>query len=154
MMAPASDPPAGAFDGDAHLLPIRVYYEDTDAAGLVYYANYLRFAERARTEMMRMLGVDHPGLMATDGVVFAVRHCSADYLAPARLDDPLQVVTRLAEVRGVSLTLDQRVRRDGTDLVRIGLKLVCMTLTGRPARIPAALRARLATHLNRSNRST
>jgi acyl-CoA thioester hydrolase len=131
--------------------PLRVYYEDTDAAGIVYYANYLRFAERARTEMMRSLGLNHSGMMAEEGVVFAVRHCTADFLAPARLDDWLEVVTRITGLRGASLGMEQWVRRDGADLVRMSLKLACMTLAGRPSRIPATLRADLEEFRNRND---
>jgi acyl-CoA thioester hydrolase len=130
---------------------LRVYYEDTDAAGIVYYANYLRFAERARTEMMRALGVEHSELRAAAGIVFAVRRCSADYLAPARLDDRLEVVTRITDLRGASLGLEQTVRRDAADLVRMHLKLACMTVAGRPARIPGTLRAELEDLRNRKN---
>ena len=151
-MTRANDSLAGAFHGDAHVFPLRVYYEDTDAAGIVYYANYLRFAERARTEMMRSLGVNHSGLMAADGIAFAVRHCSADFLAPARLDDRLEVVTRITELRGASLGVEQRVRRDGADLVRMSLRLACMTLAGRPSRIPATLRADLNDYHNKGQR--
>jgi len=151
-MTPGSDFLAGSFHGDAHVFPLRVYYEDTDAAGIVYYANYLRFAERARTEMMRSLGVNHSGLMAVDGIAFAVRHCSADFLAPARLDDRLEVVTRITELRGASLGVEQRVRRDGADLVRMSLRLACMTLAGRPSRIPATLRADLNDYHNKGKR--
>ena len=146
-----SDPPPGVFDGAAHVYPLRVYYEDTDAAGIVYYANYLRFAERARTEMMRSLGLNHSGMMAEEGVVFAVRHCTADFLAPARLDDWLEVVTRITGLRGASLGMEQWVRRDGADLVRMSLKLACMTLAGRPSRIPATLRADLEEFRNRND---
>ena len=146
-----SEPPPGVFDGAAHVFPLRVYYEDTDAAGIVYYANYLRFAERARTEMMRSLGLNHSGMMAEEGVVFAVRHCTADFLAPARLDDWLEVVTRITGLRGASLGMEQWVRRDGADLVRMSLKLACMTLAGRPSRIPATLRAHLEEFRNRND---
>ena len=146
-----SEPPPGAFDGAAHVFSVRVYYEDTDAAGIVYYANYLRFAERARTEMMRSLGLNHSGMMAEEGVVFAVRHCTADFLAPARLDDWLEVVTRITGLRGASLGMEQWVRRDGADLVRMSLKLACMTLAGRPSRIPATLRADLEEFRNRND---
>ncbi len=146
-----SEPPPGVFDGTAHVYPLRVYYEDTDAAGIVYYANYLRFAERARTEMMRSLGLNHSGMMAEEGVVFAVRHCTADFLAPARLDDWLEVVTRITGLRGASLGMEQWVRRDGADLVRMSLKLACMTLAGRPSRIPATLRAHLEEFRNRND---
>jgi len=134
------------------VFPLRVYYEDTDAAGIVYYANYLRFAERARTEMMRSLGLNHSIMMAAERVVFAVRHCTADFLAPARLDDQLEVVTRITQLRGASLGMEQRVRRDGADLVRMSLKLACMTLSGRPSRIPGTLRADLKDYHNNGKR--
>ena len=75
--------PSGTVQGDVHHFPLRVYYEDTDAAGIVYYANYLKFAERARTEMLRLLGFEHGEMRRDSGRAFAVRHCSADYLAPA-----------------------------------------------------------------------
>src|SRR5712671_6087187 len=86
-----------------HRFGLRVYYEDTDAGGVVYYANYLKFAERARTEMLRHVGFEQEALRRTTGRVFAVRHCSADYLAPARLDDELVVETRLTALGGASL---------------------------------------------------
>ena len=146
-----SEPLVGVFEGDSHMFPLRVYYEDTDAAGMVYHANYLRFAERARTEMLRSVGLNHSGMMAAEGVVFAVRHCTADYLAPARLDDRLEVVTRITGLRGASLGMEQRVRRDGTDLVRMFLKLACMTLSGRPSRIPRTLRTDLEDFRNRND---
>src|SRR5581483_12088671 len=107
-----ADPPSsGAIRDGAHFFPVRVYYEDTDAAGLVYYANYLKFAERARTEMLRRLGVEQERLRAETGLVFVVRRCAADYLLPARLDDDLVIVTRLKALRGASLDLDQDVQR-------------------------------------------
>lgn len=119
-----------------HRMPIRVYYEDTDAAGIVYYANYLRFVERARTEMIRDLGIDHQGLLANHGIAFAVRRCATDYRRPARLDDMLEVETRLTRLGGASMELAQVVRRDGEVLVECDLKLAVMTTDGRPARLP------------------
>src|SRR3979411_3000881 len=82
--------------GMTHSMKLRVYYEDTDAAGIVYYANYLKFAERGRTEMMRALGFAHSAIVEETGIVFTVRRCSADYRAAARLDDALTVDTRIA----------------------------------------------------------
>lgn len=120
-----------------HVYAIRVYYEDTDAAGIVYYANYLRFAERARTELLRELGFGHRALMESDGVVFAVRRCEAEYLKPARLDDQVEVHTRILDVKGASLDAEQVVRRDGDDLARLRLRLACVGRAGRPARWPA-----------------
>jgi acyl-CoA thioester hydrolase len=126
-----------------HVFPVRVYYEDTDAAGIVYYANYLRFAERARTELLRDLGIENARLMERQNLAFAVRRCSMDFVKPAKLDDMLAVETRLIDIGGASLTADQRVRRDQTDLVSMELKLACITIDGRPARLPAEVRRRL-----------
>lgn len=133
-------PTAGVDDG-AIVFPVRVYYEDTDAAGLVYYANYLKFAERARTEMLRALGWEQRAMMADDDVAFVVRRCVADYVRPARLDDALSVFTRLTMLRGASFEVEQVVRREGVDLVRLGVTLACMTGAGRPRRIPPRLRS-------------
>ena len=135
-----------------HVFPLRVYYEDTDAGGIVYYANYLRFAERARTEMLRDMGVNQSQLMAENGIAFAVRHCTVDYMKPGRLDDRLEVHTRIIEVGGGSLTAEQSVRRDGTDLVAMNLRLVCMNPDGRPTRLPAVVRTGFLECLNTNQR--
>ena len=119
-----------------HIYPIRVYYEDTDAGGVVYYANYLRFAERARTEFMREAGADHAGMLRDTGLSFFVRRCEVDYLKPARLDDLLQVETQITNVGGASLEALQTVKRDGEDLARLRVKLACLNHAGRPARLP------------------
>lgn len=133
--------PAAGFADDAYVFPVRVYYEDTDAAGLVYYANYLKFAERARTEMLRALGWGQRALLADDDVAFVVRRCVADYGRPARLDDALSVRTRLTALRGASFEAEQVVRRNGIDLVRLDVTLACVGEAGRPKRIPPRLRA-------------
>ncbi|MGQ0665391.1 MAG: tol-pal system-associated acyl-CoA thioesterase [Pseudomonadota bacterium] len=121
----------------SHVFPVRVYYEDTDAAGIVYYANYLKFAERARTEMLRAAGIGGRALAEDSGVAFAVRRCAAEYLAPARLDDLLEVHTRVTRVRGAWLEAEQIVRRDGRDIARLTLVLACRGRGGRPVRLPA-----------------
>lgn len=128
-----------------HVLSVRVYYEDTDAAGIVYYANYLKFAERARTEMLRGAGLDHPQLWAGEGIGFVVRQCLIDYLAPARLDDRLVVQTWIEAVAGASLAMAQRVRREGADadLARMRLKLACVGRDGRTVRLPPRVRTAL-----------
>ena len=136
--------PSGTVQGDAHTFPLRVYYEDTDAAGIVYYANYLKFAERARTEMLRLLGFDHAELRRASGRMFAVRHCSADYLAPAQLDDELVVETRLLTLGAASLELDQRIQRGARELVRLTVRLAYLGPGLRPTRLPAEMRAALA----------
>ncbi|BBK39422.1 tol-pal system-associated acyl-CoA thioesterase [Allostella sp. ATCC 35155] len=139
--ADAGLPSEGRIAGGAHVLPLRVYYEDTDAAGIVYYANYLKFAERARTEMMRAAGTGHRRLMDEAGVLWAVRRCTADYLLPARLDDAIEVVSRVVDVGAARLDLDQRVRRGGADLARLSVRLACIDRAhGRATRLPAALR--------------
>ncbi len=140
----ADIPGSGTLVAREHVFPIRVYYEDTDAAGIVYYANYLKFAERARTEMMRAAGTEHRRLMEAVGVLWAVRRCNADYLSPARLDDQLAVRTRVTDVGAARLDLAQTVRRGATDLAHLALRLACIDRdSGRATRLPAGLRATL-----------
>ena len=129
--------------GMTHSMPLRVYYEDTDAAGIVYYANYLKFAERGRTEMMRELGFAHSRIATETGLVFTVRRCSADYRAAARLDDALIVDTRIMAVGGATLSLDQQIRRDGETIVALDVLVACVGHDGRPRRVPPGLRAAL-----------
>lgn len=140
----AAAPPSGVLGEGRHVFVLRVYYEDTDAAGIVYYANYLKFMERARTEMMRLLGFEHSTLRETLGINWAVRRCVIDYRLPARLDDRLEVESRIAKLGGAALDIEQTVSRDGTMLATATLQLVCMHPDGRPARLPATLRQRLA----------
>ena len=131
----------------AHVYETRVYYEDTDAGGVVYHANYLRFAERARTEALRAAGVPHGMLIADHGLMFMVRQARMDYAAPARLDDALLIRTQTRAVRAASVDLRQSVHRAGRDaaLVVIDLQLACVrTDVQRPARIPPAWRDVLA----------
>jgi acyl-CoA thioester hydrolase len=127
-----------------HRFPLRVYYEDTDLAGIVYYANYLRFIERARTEWVRTLGIDQVALREGQGIVFAVRRVEADYLRPARFDDVLEVRTDLRGASGARVTLAQDLWRGEERLFSSIVTLVALTATGAPARLPAALRARLS----------
>lgn len=134
---------SGVLAAGLHRFPIRVYYEDTDAAGIVYYANHLKFAERARTEMLRCLGLDHSTLRTRFGLTFAVRRCLADYRAPARLDDELDVQTRLTRLGGASIDLDQRIFLDRRLLVALELRLVLLDQKLGVARLPAELRAAL-----------
>ena len=125
-----------------HLWPIRVYYEDTDLAGIVYYANYLRFIERARSEMVREAGVDQTAMKAS-GLVFAVRRVEADYLSPARYDDQIEVRTRLTDVKGASFVMPQEVWRGETLLFRATVTVVVLNAEGRATRLPADIRAKL-----------
>ena len=136
--------------GDPHCFALRVYYEDTDSGGIVYYANYLRYAERARTEMLRELGVESSRLMRDNNVALAVRWCVVEYLRPAVLDDHLVVETSVLRVGGATLEAVQTVRRQDFDLVRIEIKLGCMSLDGGAARLPETLRETLS-GLTKSN---
>jgi acyl-CoA thioester hydrolase len=126
-----------------HEFGLRVYYEDTDLAGIVYYANYLKFIERARTEMIRTLGVNQAAVKADSGIVFAVRRVEAEYLSPARFDDKLTVATTLREVTGARFVLNQDVRRGSDVLFTSTVTLVCLTESGRPVRIPADIRRKV-----------
>jgi acyl-CoA thioester hydrolase len=136
-------PRDGAVGDGVFLFPVRVYYEDTDAGGVVYYANYLKFAERARTEMLRHLGIGQERLRAESGLVFVVRRANAEFLLPARLDDGLTVATRLTGLGAATLDLDQEVRRGGAVLVRLAFQIAAVGAHGRPQRLPPALRAAL-----------
>lgn len=129
---------------DAHTLPVRVYWEDTDAGGVVYYANYLKFLERARSEWLRALGIAQTELARRDGLVFVVRHVAADFVRPARFDDLLEVHSRLQELGGASLTLEQEVVRDGVVLLTARVRIACVRNEDfRPARIPPHIVKRL-----------
>ncbi len=125
-----------------HHFPVRVYYEDTDFGGVVYYANYLKFIERARTELLRDVGVDQV-LLKSEGVVFVVRRLEADYTGAAKFDDMLDVVTTVDDIGGARITLRQEVRRDDAVLFTAVVTLAAMNDGGRPARLPAILRERL-----------
>jgi acyl-CoA thioester hydrolase len=131
----------------AHHHAIRVYYEDTDAGGIVYYANYLKFAERARTEMLREAGFHHTAMMQGEGLMLAVRRVTADYLRPAKLDDALDIATCVVGLGAATIELDQSIRREGQELCRVVVTVACVGRDGRPARLPAALRAALSAHL-------
>ena len=141
-------PTSGTVDQGTHTFPIRVYYEDTDAAGIVYYANYLKFAERARTELLRYVGINQTEMADRYGMAFAVRDCAVDYRRPARLDDLIEVHSRLTDLAGASLRAVQEVRRGGEHLARIELRVACMRSDGRPARIPEPVRAALTPYLH------
>jgi acyl-CoA thioester hydrolase len=130
--------------GLVHRFSLRVYYEDTDLAGIVYYANYLKFIERARTEWVASLGLDQMALKAREGVVFAVRRVEADFLRPAKFGDDLVVETVLQSMTGARLVLEQAVLRGGERLFLALVTLVCLTEDGHAARLPAEVRARLA----------
>lgn len=123
----------------AHRWPIRVYYEDTDLAGIVYYANYLKFIERARSEMVRAAGIDQTAMKA-EGLVFAVTRVEADYLAPAKYDDELVVETTVQKVTPARFVMGQVVLRDELALFRALVTIACLDTDGRPARLQQAVR--------------
>ena len=127
----------------SHKFPVHVYYEDTDLAGIVYYANYLKFIERARTEWVRGMGIDQTALKRDDGIVFAVRRLEADYLNSAVFDDDLIVETTTVQVTGARIVLQQDVTRDGEVVFTSQVTLVALSDTGQPVRLPANLRLML-----------
>jgi len=122
-----------------HLFDLCVYYEDTDLGGIVYYANYLKFIERARSEWVRDLGIDQAQMKA-EGLVFAVRRVAADYLLPARYDDQLCVETIILPGSGARLVLQQDVKRGDETLFSATVTIICMTTDGAMTRLPAAIR--------------
>ena len=126
-----------------HTHHLRVYYEDTDLAGIVYYANYLRFIERGRSEAVRALGIDQARMKADTGIVFAVRRMEADYLLPAKFDDELQVQTDITALKGATIEMNQRVLRGDTLLFTAKLRLVCLGPGDKAVRIPADIRQML-----------
>lgn len=133
-----------AESSSAHRFDVRVYWEDTDGAGIVYYANYFKFAERARTEWLRALGIEQRRMQAETGIVFAVKRCACDYVRPALLDDALAVESRVTGTRGASIDMHQTVRREDTVLAEIDVTIACIGADGRPARLPPAIRHALA----------
>ncbi len=125
--------------------PVRVYYEDTDSAGVVYSANYLRYFERARTEWLRALGFEQPAIAAQFGVVFVVRSINVEYLAPARFNDALDISVELIEAAASQTNLQQRVARGADTLVEARVRLACVNLSKmKPVRIPGTIRAKIS----------
>lgn len=138
-------PCTGELRENEFLLPVRVYYEDTDAGGIVYYANYLKFAERARTEFIRSLGVrQQDELEGEDKFGFAVKHCEIDYKMPAVLDDELVITVRVTDLKGASATMHQEIRRGEDVLAEIDITVVYLSLRQkRPVRMPRELAAKI-----------
>lgn len=138
-------PLSGRVEDGRHRLWLRVYYEDTDAAGIVYYANYLRFAERARTEMLRLVGVSQFALRGESGLAFAVKDCAVDYRRPARLDHLLEVRSWLSSLTRAQLTVEQHVlnAEDGGLHAVLRVRVVCLDRHGQVARIPPPIAAAL-----------
>ena len=130
-----------------HQFELSVYYEDTDLAGIVYYANYLKFIERARSEWVQTLGIDQMLLKAEHGVVFAVRRIEADYLLAAKFGDRLQVNTRVLDVTGARMRLEQTVQRGQERLFDAIVTLIALTESGKATRLPAEFRLKLNKNL-------
>lgn len=127
-------------DEGTHRLPVRVYFEDTDFSTNVYHAAYLKFFERGRTEFLRARGIHHADLAARD-MAFAVRDMSISYDKPAKIDDLLEVATRLEAMSGARFVLEQAITKDGVTLCRTQVTAVLLTMAGKPVRLPAELRA-------------
>jgi acyl-CoA thioester hydrolase len=144
---------AGRIEGETHVLPIRVYFEDTDCAGVVYHANFLKFCERGRSGFIRLLGIEHQGLADPEEgapAVFVVRRVEIDYLKPGRMDDLLEIVTTCAEIGTASLVLQQDICRDGTMLARAKVTVVLVSRAGKPQRLGALIRGALQRFVNQA----
>jgi len=144
---------AGRIEGETHVLPIRVYFEDTDFTGLVYHANFLKFCERGRSDFIRLLGLDHRSLADPrqgEPAVFVVRRIEIDYLKPARIDELLEVVTTCAEIGGAALVLQQDICRDGTVLARAKVTVVLVSRAGKPQRLGTLVRGALQRFVNQA----
>jgi acyl-CoA thioester hydrolase len=153
MSAMDPTPATGALNGATHLFPVRVYYEDTDAGGIVYHASYLRFAERGRTEMLRALGIELSRLKKESGLIFVVNKADMQYRKSAALDDRLVVETTLKELSGASVRLAQSIHKLSEAGERAGevfefdVQVACVNENGKPARLPASIREKFSAHL-------
>ena len=137
----APQPASGLFQGPLHLFPVRVYYEDTDLTGIVYHANYLRWCERARSDLLRLLGIDQRAAVEAGEGHYAVAELHIRYLAPARLDDALAIATEATELGAASVRLRQRALRGGNLLAEAAVRVGFISPDGRPRRQPMAWRA-------------
>ncbi|MCX5516348.1 tol-pal system-associated acyl-CoA thioesterase [Kaistia algarum] len=140
-------PSSGRHTAEGHILPVRIYFEDTDFSGVVYHASYVRFFERGRTEYVRLLDVHHSALDAGEAgepMAFAVHRMEIEFKRPARIDDVVEVVTRHKETRGARIILNQSIRRAGTILVDAVVTVVLVNKEGRACRIPELLAERFA----------
>ena len=141
-------PSSGHFDGPEHVLPVRVYYEDTDFTGVVYHASYLRFFERGRTEFLRAIGVEHAALLdLPEPCAFAVTRLSITYCKAARVDDGLEIRTQYRKGKGVRIEAVQRALRDGELIAEARVEVVCVRPGGGAKRPPPELNERLAPHM-------
>ena len=142
---PLPAPPSGRFDGARHLFPVRIYFEDTDLSGVVYHANYLRYMERARSDMLRLAGIDQRATMAAGEGAWAVTALAIRYASPARLDDELIVESHVRAVRGASVDIAQGVRRGDTVLTQADVTAAFVSPDGRARRQPAGWAERFRT---------
>ena len=134
-------------EGQRHVLPIRVYFEDTDFSGLVYHASYIRWCERGRSDFLRLIGNDHRALIdgsaEREPSAFVVRRMAIEFIKPARIDEVLEVSTRVKETAAATLVLDQRIARDGVELFTAEVTVVLVSRFGKPLRLSSALRGAL-----------
>ena len=138
-------PSSGRFEGREHVLPVRIYYEDTDFTGVVYHANYLRFFERGRSDALRVAGVSHTALLEGDRpTAFTIVRMEIDFRRPARIDDALEVRTLYEQIRGPRLFIRQHIRRGEETICEAMVEAACIDLSGRPARPSPRLLERLA----------
>ncbi len=144
-MTSLPEPPAGRFDGPVHRFAVRAYYEDTDMSGVVYHANYLKWFERARSDMLRLLGIDQRAAQEAGEGAYAVAEVTIRYAAPARFDDAVLIESRAEELRAASCRMHQRAFRDGTLLAEARLRVGFVGPDGRPRRQPQAWRDAFAT---------
>ena len=144
---------AGRIEGQTHVLPVRVYFEDTDCGGVVYHASFLKFCERGRSDFIRLLGIDATSLAGPalrEPAIFVVRKLEIDYLKPGRMDDVLEVVTTCDEIGTASLVLQQDVMRDATLLARAKVTVVLVAQSGKPQRLGALVRGALQRFVNQA----
>ena len=142
-------PPGGIIDGTRHLYAVRVYYEDTDLLGITYHANYLRWFERARSDLLRLLGIDQRAAIEAGEGAYALSEVQLRYLRPARLDDDVLIETRCTELGAASCRMHQIARRGGEALCEAQLRVGFISLDGRPRRQPAAWRAAFSTFMHK-----
>jgi len=146
---------AGRIDGGRHVVPVRVYHEDTDFSGLVYHASYIRFFERGRSDFVRLLGIDHEELISPkeggEPAAFVVRRIEIDYLKPAAIGDVLEVVSECEEIGGATLTMKQEIRRGDKTIVRACVKIVLISKSGKPLRMDALIRGAFERFVNQDS---
>jgi acyl-CoA thioester hydrolase len=140
MTEPSTDPSAGWLEGREHVLPVRIYYEDTDFTGVVYHGNYLRYFERGRSDFLRLVGIGHADLLERpDPAAFTVVKMELDFRRPARIDDALHVRTTYDSAKGPRLFISQRIVRGGDLICTANVQAACIDLTGRPRKPPPEL---------------